>query len=272
MQSGHIFSPGGPGVFLLEPQRTPYDLNFRIFGIPVRVHPMFWLLSAIFGWGYIRLGLQFVLLWVACTFVSILLHELGHVLMGQAFGCRGHIVLYSFGGLAIGSNQERHRWQRIAVSLAGPLAGLLLFGLVWLFREGLMPDVAQQREQPVLASVVRMLLFMNFAWSLLNLLPIWPLDGGQISRELLSGVANRNGVQLSLGISLLVSGVLAIHFLMASYDNPLLPFLERIPYVDRLDPIFSAVFFALLALQSFQLLQQLHSEQRWHDDHWDRGR
>ena len=69
-------------------------------------------------------------------FVSILIHEFGHVWMGQAFGSRGHIVLYGFGGLAIGSNRLDSRWQRIAVSFAGPLAGFaflgILFAVLWL--------------------------------------------------------------------------------------------------------------------------------------------
>jgi hypothetical protein len=47
-------------------------------------------------------------------FISILVHELSHVLMGQAFGAYGHIVLYGFGGLAVGSNQLNVRWQRVA--------------------------------------------------------------------------------------------------------------------------------------------------------------
>ena len=33
---------------LAEPNRTPYDLNFRLFGFRVRVHPLFWLISALF--------------------------------------------------------------------------------------------------------------------------------------------------------------------------------------------------------------------------------
>src|SRR5438552_3023244 len=37
-------------VFLLEPNETPYDLRFALFGIPIRVHPMFWLVSAVLGW------------------------------------------------------------------------------------------------------------------------------------------------------------------------------------------------------------------------------
>ena len=29
---------------------TPYDLRFRLLGIPVRVHPLFWLVMAVLGW------------------------------------------------------------------------------------------------------------------------------------------------------------------------------------------------------------------------------
>ena len=38
---------------LSEPQPSPYDLHFRLFGTPVRVHPFFWLFSAILGWPFL---------------------------------------------------------------------------------------------------------------------------------------------------------------------------------------------------------------------------
>jgi Zn-dependent protease len=245
-------------VFLLEPQHTQFDLHFRIFRIPVRVHPMFWLFSAFLGWGYIQLGLEYVLLWVACTFVSILVHELGHVLMGLAFGVPSHIVLYSFGGLAVGSNREPYRWQRVAVSFAGPLAGLLLFGAVWLFARHALPRIDPDGELEALDEVVAMLLFMNLAWSLLNLLPIWPLDGGQISREVFLGVTPRHGLRLSLGLSFVLAGLLALHCLLAANGRPLIPSLP-------LGGMYTALLFALLALESFQLLQQAQAPPgRWH--------
>ena len=70
--------------------------------------------------------MPYLVLWIICVFVSILIHEMGHVLMGRLFGAEGHIVLYSFGGLAIGSKRLADRWQRIAVSFAGPLAQFIL--------------------------------------------------------------------------------------------------------------------------------------------------
>src|SRR5690349_12975099 len=78
-----------------EPNETRYDFRWRIFGTSVRVHPLFWLMAVILGYdGAIRLGVGFVLAWVVCVFVSILLHEFGHVWMGRLFGSHGHIVLY----------------------------------------------------------------------------------------------------------------------------------------------------------------------------------
>src|SRR6516165_4479720 len=119
-------------VYLFEPDQTRFDLRWRMFGTPIRVHPMFWLISLILGYDVtIRAGIGYVLAWVGCVFVSVLLHEFGHVWMGRLFGSQGYIVLYSFGGLAVGSNLLSRRWQRILVLLAGPLIQLLLWTALW---------------------------------------------------------------------------------------------------------------------------------------------
>ncbi len=118
-------------MFLLEPEESRYDLRWRMLRTPVRVHPMFWLVSLILGYdAFIKVGVPYLLLWVGCVFVSILLHEFGHVLMGRLFGAEGYIVLYSMGGMAIGSNVQSRRWQRILVLLAGPGIQLLLYAAI----------------------------------------------------------------------------------------------------------------------------------------------
>src|SRR5262249_8193181 len=151
---------------------------------PVRVHPLFWLFTAILGWDFLREGFAELLIWVACCFLSILLHEFGHVWMGRAFGAQdSYIVLYSFGGLAVRSNDLRQRWQRIAVSLAGPGIQLVLYGLIQLGLWSLSEE--QLLRIPRGAGLaIGLLMFINLVWALFNLLPVWPLDGGQVSREL----------------------------------------------------------------------------------------
>jgi Zn-dependent protease len=249
------------GPVLFEPDRTQFDLSWRMFGVSVRVHPLFWLVSAILGFDSVRRGFEYLLLWIGCVFVSILIHEFGHVFMGQVFGSRGHIVLYSMGGLAIGSSDLRSRWQRIAVSFAGPLAQFLLFGLIFLAALRVLPALGPARQLSPTAFVIEQMLWINLAWPILNLLPIWPLDGGRISRDLLDWLMPRQGVRVSLGISFLVAGVLAVNALAAANGHALVDFLPGGTYM--------ALFFALFALSSFQEMQQ-ESEKPWRrQDPWD---
>src|SRR5262249_18543820 len=208
----------GGFVFFTEPTRSEFDINFRLFGVPVRIHPTFWLFSAILGWDRLDLGFEYLLLWIGCFFVSIMVHEMGHVFMGQVFGRPSHVVLYGMGGMAIGDFQIPGRWRRIGISFGGPAAGLLLWALIWsLWRFAI--DPAALARQPALLITIDMLLWMNLWWNLLNLLPIWPLDGGHISRELFSAAFHGNGIRYSLGFSFLVAALAAVYSLIAD-NNP----------------------------------------------------
>jgi Zn-dependent protease len=197
------------------------------------------------------------------VFVSILLHELGHVLMGRAFGSDGHIVLHSMGGLAIGSTNLRRRWQRIAVLGAGPGVQLLLFVPLWLVLTRPWP-IWQYRPQTPMQLAGLMLLEINLFWPILNLLPVWPLDGGQITREVCEGVAHRQGRVVSLWISLVVSAVLAVLCLLAYNGHPIHPWVPR--------DMFLAIFFALFAVGSYQALQVERTQKRFWDEDWPWGR
>ena len=245
-----------------EPNRSPYDLNFRLFGIDVRVHPMFWLVSVLMGWSAVDLGFEYLLVWVACVFVSILVHELGHVFAGKLFGSQGHIVLYSFGGLAIGSSALRSRWQRIFVYFAGPAAGFLLAAIVALASRPLDPE----EMSPLLEIALLDLYFINVFWGLVNLLPIWPLDGGQISRDLLGWLQPVNGTRTSLGISVTVAGLLAFLALVNTYRP--LGIVNAVPYLRSLRGWYMVLLFACLAFNSYQLLQIEDRRRPWDKD-WD---
>lgn len=251
-------------MFLLEPDETRYDLRWRMFGTPVRVHPMFWIMSVILGFngtmGRGGGGVPALLEWVVCVFVSILLHEFGHILMGRLFGSSGYIVLYSFGGLAVGSNQLGRRWQRILVSFAGPLAQFLLLGVVVALLFFLDPSV-HPAWKPHVERVMGFLVWINLFWALVNLLPIWPLDGGQIARELCQAIMPERGTAFSLGISMVLSGFLAVHLLMATMGKPLIPYLD-------IRSMYLAIFFALFCLSSFSALQAENARRDWHDDEW----
>ena len=140
---------------LLTPDRTRYDLNFRLNDIPVRVHPGFWIVHGVIGATTATgIGAWAFFLWIACAFVSIVIHELGHVLAGRQFGARGEIVLTVFGGHAGASADLGERSHRIIVYLSGPAAQLLLAGTLALvcstFRLGPWAALPPPPQYPVM--------------------------------------------------------------------------------------------------------------------------
>jgi Zn-dependent protease len=264
-----------------DPGRSQWDLQFRLLGIPIRVHPMFWLMSVLLGQSSLQFGVEYLVIWVGCVFVSILIHEMGHVLAARAFDVDGQIVLYGFGGLAIPAGQMRNRWQHIVVCFAGPLAGFLLLALLVLCLLGIAPedweyvkngvkdyfhhdpDFRQLLRTPKRA-IIHDLFWINLIWGLVNLLPIWPLDGGQISRDVFTIVSPRNGGSVALGLSLVLAGILVVNSLMAMNKQYLLP--DWVPGGDW----WTVVMFGLLAVGSFMALQEAQSKRNWTDDHWSR--
>jgi len=232
-----------------------------MFGIPVRVHPFFWLVAALLGWPWYTHGnFQMLLLWIVCVFISVLIHELGHVVMGQVFGSYGRVLLYSFGGLAIGSSDLGRRWQRILVYFAGPAAQLILLaGILGLWY------VADFNWPPYVLITLIMLYEINLIWPLFNLLPIFPLDGGQIAREVLVGVYGTRGLLASLILSGVVAGLLAVHCLMGQYGHTF------IPWIGSIGGFFTALFMIQFCVTSFQAYQiekdrNQHYRDRYRDD------
>ncbi len=272
----------------LEPAPTPLDLNWRLFGIRFRVHPSFWGVGLLFGYlSSMHLPgnrlLVAMLVWVACMFVSVLVHELGHVLTARIFGERANILLYSFGGYAMGQYDRLSRPQRILVTFMGPGAGFLFLALVVLWDNNSWNAVVDDFlnltvlktpwsftddiSSPVLISnwytdVRWNLVVMNLFWSVLNLLPIIPMDGGLIMRDVSTGVSPRGGVWFAFGLSFLIAGLIAIYSLIVMQR----PELRR--YYFGL-PIFNLVMFGMMALQNFAALRAHEAEQRrwqYYDD------
>ncbi len=192
------------------PSPTPYDLNFSLFRIPIRVHPLFWLGSFIFAFGWaVPFQTTAIPLFMAVIFLSILIHELGHGLTGRYFGGFARITFAICYGLCETDSGRHTRLQRILVILGGPMAGLVFGGLLWfLARAGMFAWVY---PFDLLASGLNLLILINIFWSLINLIPIYPLDGGQLLGELLSyrlrsdrAMRYTHGVGLVLGLGLAI--------------------------------------------------------------------
>ncbi|MGA2062609.1 MAG: site-2 protease family protein [Thermoguttaceae bacterium] len=243
-----------------EPGPTQGDIHFKLLGMPIRIHPLFWLIAVVLGAN--SGGAIEVLIWVVAVLVSILIHELGHALVIRAFGFHPWIVLYGMGGLTCHDPAENYNSKantplgQISISIAGPLAGFILAALLVIvfYRTGyiqeidFIPPIHLQlywSEVTRLAQLFNYIIICSFFWGILNLLPVYPLDGGQIMREILLYFNHQEGVWQSLILSIFTAGLIAVFALV------------------KLQYYYIAFLFAFLAYESFTALQALSRGGRW---------
>ena len=159
---------------------------FRVAGIRVYLHFTWFLIAALqitrFAHRYHNP------VWAAAEYVTlfliVLLHEFGHALAcRQTGGQADQIVLWPLGGVAFVRPPPRpgaYLWSIIAGPLVNaalfPLFIILVFGAFYLQLRTTSPDLFQ-----FITSIALINGFLLF----FNLLPVYPLDGGQILRGVL---------------------------------------------------------------------------------------
>jgi Zn-dependent protease len=209
-------------------------------------------------------------IWIAMMFVSILIHELGHTLAFRFYGVESSIVLYHMGGLAIPDGMGRwdgarrrtpSKANQIVISAAGPALQLLLgivaagvglgmgyqcgFPVDWIVAT-YFPDFFSTLVLPNNAAITAILhstVFMSILWAVLNLIPVLPLDGGQIARNAIGIYQRSDGMREALMVSVGFGAIAALYFFQSG---------QR----------FAGILFVFLAFQNFQTLQQYRST-RW---------
>jgi Zn-dependent protease len=204
-------------------------LRFKLGPFPVSVYPWFFLSAVLLGPG-LDSGWQ-ILAWVLVVFVSVLGHELGHAVVGKIYGGRPEIRLEAFGGVTFPQLHSRPGpAKQFVLSFAGPIAGLLV-GAVAVGLARVFPPHASSITAWVLESVVE----VSVIWTVFNLLPILPLDGGQMMLAVIEGVRRKPSVALASWISLVVVLVVAAVLTLLYGPKPL-----------------TLVWLALFAFQNFQ--------------------
>lgn len=179
-------------------------LHFSLFGFPVTIHWMFWVITAmLFGGFEARTPeqFQFLILSMVAAFLSVLIHELGHAFLMRRYGARASILLHSMGGLAF-ADRSFTRGKSIIVSLAGPVVEIVCGLLVWEL-SGIDGPAAVK------------FFFLQFAlisiyWGLINLIPIYPLDGGHIMVHVLGPRL----IKVSITISIVCAVAVGVYFFL----------------------------------------------------------
>ena len=192
---------------------------FRLAGIELFLH-WSWFLVAFYEIE-LRRDRYGSLMWNALEYVAlfaiVLLHELGHSLACRQVG--GHadrIVLWPLGGVAYVDPPQRPGATLWSIA-AGPLVNAVLIPVFFLLARWM--DVSGVAASvPNLFWLVEAVLFINIALLVFNLLPIYPLDGGQILRSLLWFVFGRAwSLVVATVIGLVgVAGLVVLAFLAQS--------------------------------------------------------
>ena len=149
------------------------------------------------------------LLWLVGFVLCILLHELGHALAAKLAGVEvKSIIIWLLGGLTNLERKPEKPLHNLAISAAGPLVNVFL-GFIFVAVYILLYVFAPRGLEPELFIWVQTFIELCFSLALLNiilvvfnLLPIYPLDGGNIMHAVLDGLFGRSNADL---ITMLVS-------------------------------------------------------------------
>ncbi len=171
--------------------------GFRIgrwFGFPIRIDYSWFPVAALVIWTfsarefprtlpsydsatYLVMGVAAALLF----FLSVLLHELGHAVIGRVRGVTVEsITLFIFGGIAQAREEPRRPLDEFLLTAAGPLTSLLLAGVFQMARLA----AESLGASPPVVTVFGFLAFLNLVLAIFNMIPGFPLDGGRIFRSI----------------------------------------------------------------------------------------
>jgi Zn-dependent protease len=171
--------------------------------IPIAIHPFFWVLCALIGWMY-SATLIGMFIWIAIIFVSVLCHEFGHALTAVAFKQQARIQLVALGGLTSYEGPKLKFWQQFLIVFNGPLFGFFLFVIATL--------LLQFNLSPLWHGILKATQVANLFWTIVNLLPVMPLDGGQLLRIVLEASFGVKGFKAALLIGAILSILLSFYF------------------------------------------------------------
>lgn len=202
--------------------------------IPLKIAPSFFVMAAVLGFLNTR-SMMGTLIWMFVIFISVLFHEYGHALAATFFGQSAQIQLFAFGGLTLPQGKKLKGWQEFIVIAMGPAFGFLLyFGALFI------PVATLQAMGPMggyLAYTVIVTRFINLFWTVINLIPILPLDGGHLLRVILSGFIGHKSWKVSFITSFVLSAAACLFFFAVGQ-------------------FFIGAIFLLFTFQSFETLRQ----------------
>ncbi|MCP5491612.1 MAG: site-2 protease family protein [Chlamydiales bacterium] len=198
--------------------------------IPVTIHFAFWITAGIIGF-INSASITGTLIWIGIILVSVLVHEFGHAITAKAFGQKPRIELVAFGGFTYPEGKQLKRWQEFIVVLNGPIFGFGLFVLAAALLQ--LPSL----QEGITGGVLRILKMVNLFWTIFNLIPVFPLDGGQLLRITFEGIFGAKGFRYALIVGMIFGSAAAVIAFIVGY-------------------FIIGAFFFLFAFQSFEIYRR----------------
>jgi stage IV sporulation protein FB len=215
-----------------------------------------------------------------------MVHELGHVVTGRIFGQPGNITVTGLGGQAVGEYGELRPWQRILVIFAGPGAGFAFVALIvafdakywnfamdwdWINCPNLkvrlnwidhIDPLLRMGSSATYDLALPILFFINLFVNIMNLLPIIPMDGGMIFKEVCCLIAPKAGLKFAFIWSFVLAvGVTLYMLLVVLKEFNWIP--QTVPvYYPFVYPVISLIVFGMMAYQSWKSYRQLAAMER----------
>lgn len=173
--------------------------------IPLTIHPFFWVFAGLIGWLASGSFLGMII-WVGIILVSVIIHELGHALTAILFKQKARIQLIALGGVTSFEGPKLKFWQQFLITFNGPLFGFFLFLLA--------TALLQLSWAPLFFKILKATQMANLFWTVVNLLPVLPLDGGQLLRIVLEAIFGVRGFKASLLIGAIIAALISFYFFM----------------------------------------------------------
>jgi len=173
--------------------------KFKMTSIPIRIHVYFWILAGLIGWisTFTFIG---TVIWMVVILISVLVHEYGHALTAICFGQKASISLVGFGGVTKRVGKKKlEAWKEFLIVLNGPVAGILLYILARYVLE-----TYGQHMGSILQYSLTVAVYINLFWTVINLFPVLPLDGGQLLKIVLERIFGFKGLQFAGLLSLII--------------------------------------------------------------------
>ena len=172
----------------------------------LQITPTFFITAAGIGYLFLR-SFTLTLLSVAMIFLAVLVHEMGHACVALLFGQKVRVELTAFGGVTTPYGAKLSLGKEFLMVFMGPFFGFLFFIGATIASD--IPIV-----NPLIRGFVQNFRFLTLFWTVMNLLPILPLDGGHLLRIVLEPFLRFKARIVTLYVSVVFATIASVIFFL----------------------------------------------------------